>query len=318
MSTYNDIFIRDSKDETDNTLPREAVTAHSPDIIPWGSSVAPSPGKLFSADYDQDPGRAISYDATNYIYVRGKNYGDSLATATVYLYYAYQTQLSDPKKWQRLSTKQGNNTSVASADTNGIAVTADPFVWKPAKPTPQNPWVLIASIATNDNPNPVPDYDGTDSFADWDAGQGGVAARSIPVPLPPKPRKAYTFSAIVELNNTDAMNIQVGLLPTGGTAGDTVQFSFDTPATGGPISLASAALTGSPGQTFSVNANVPAKYSATVTCEYQAQPGEAIPFPSLTLTIYSVTGGGGGPHGGGSPVLTPLVVYTLGATPAGS
>lgn len=311
LDTYNDIFIRDSLNETDNSLPRPPVTVESPDIIPWGTAKASDPSQLFQADYDQNPGRSLIYGATNYIYVRGKNYADQLSMGNVYLYYAYQTQLSQPKLWTQLSTAAHNNSSALASDGGEIAVTEDPFVWTPPRPSAQNPYVLIASIATNTYGNPVPAYDGSKPFALWDAAQGGVAARIIPVPLPPQPRNVYTFTALVELNNDAALDIEVSLLPTNGIEGDMLQFSFDQPGTTGPIAVGSTPITGSPGQTLSVDATIAPNYAGMLTCTYTAQPGNHLPFPTLALTIYSVTGSGGDGHHGGERNLTELVTYTL-------
>lgn len=316
MSDYNDIFIRNTLGET-NSLPRDGSDTDSPDIIPWGTAEARDPVTTFASasSYGTNPGKKVVYDSQNYIYIRGKNDNSDLVAGTVSLYYAHRTQLSNPNAWQRLSTKNGNNTSSAAADAGDVAVASDPFVWSPSEPPAANPYLLIAVIATPDHSNPVPDYiNDPETFATWQANQGGVAARTISVPAPPQPKTVYALEAYVDLNNDDELKAQFDLQWTGATPGDKVSLTTDTSSTSGPIGFSNFDITAA-NQSTGTQATVPVQYSTVVSCTYQTSPNGSVASPTLKLVVSTApsSGGGGGPgsHDIGNVSFTKFASFTL-------
>lgn len=316
MSNYLDLFLRDNLGEA-NTLPRHGGKTQSPDVITNGVQPANDPGTQFGDDtYDQSLGKPVVYGQQNYVYVRGKNYGSALAVGTVSLYAAYQTQLSTPGAWKQLSTAGGSTTASAAAAADGIAVTTEAFVWNPTQPADGNPYILIAVIATQNNPDPVPDYKKTPGdFTKWQARQGGVAALTIAIPVPPKPKPTYAFSALVNLGNAEPVNASFNLAWTGAVVGDLVSLSADSPGTTGPIGFEDFVIT-TPNQNTGFSALVAANYSSVVQYQYKSKAGNKIPAPTLTLTVSTVQedqGGGSGDDpfgGGGTGTTTETLVAT--------
>jgi hypothetical protein len=311
MKPYLDIFIRDTLGEA-NTLPRLGAKTESPDIILAGTD---KPETLGADSDDQNLGTAVVYGQKNYIYVRGKNYSDTLAVGTVSLYAAYQTQLSIPGAWKQLSTDGGSNTASAAADSNGIAVISDPFVWTPTAPSEGNPYLLIAVIATKTNPDPVPAYKKTpEDFAKWQANQGGASALSIAVPVPPKPKSTYAFNAVVNFGSAAPVTANFNLEWTGAVAGDLISLSADAPGTQGPIGFDDFAITTS-SQNTGFKAQVPANYSPVVQYQYKAKDAKKVPAPTLTLIVSTVQdkgrdGSGDDPFGNGGNSATETQIAT--------
>jgi hypothetical protein len=300
MSTYSDIFIRDALGQS-NTLPRHGGGRQSPDIIPFGTAPSDDPAKDFGSDfYDQNPGMPVVYGQDNYIYVRGKNYGEATAVGSVFLYAAYQTQLSSPNLWTQLSTQDGENTSAIGGDADGVAVAINPFVWTPAAPSAGNPYLLIAVISTPTNKNPVPAYKKHPSdFAAWQGLQGGVSARGIVAPKPPSSQNTYTFSALVNVGNSAETTANFLLAWEGGVVGDQISLVTDTPGSAGPIGFDSFVITAASQSTIASGV-IPANYSSVVHYTYQAKNSAKPPAPTLTLIVSTVgkaSGDSGDPLG---------------------
>lgn len=320
MPKYRDVFIRDTLTEINN-LPRPTVGTASPDIIPWGTQPAEDPATEFGADtYAQKIGKTVAYGQANYIYVRGKNYSDSLAVGSVSLYAAYQAQLSLPSSWTRLSTDSGANTSAIAANAGDVAVATDAFVWTPALPAQGNPYVLIAVIATQADPDPVPAYKkNPQDFATWQVGLGGVSASIMSVPVPPQPKASYTFSALVNVGNASPVNANFSLSWKNGVVGDLISLSADTPGTAGPIGLSGFQITAI-NQNTGTSGQIPANYSSVVEYSYQAQDTTHPPAPTLILTITTTPlddgGGGSDPFNPPTTPVTPtqIAVYQFTST----
>jgi hypothetical protein len=316
MSIYLDIFIRDGLADT-NTLPRIDERTDSPDIIPSGIQPIANPDTQYGgSNYNKSLGSPIIYGQPNYIYVRGKNYGTALSIGTVSLYYAYQNQLSTPSAWTPLSTSGGSTTAALGADSAAVAVISDPFVWTPTMPSSENPYLLIAVIATKSHPDPVPAYKQHPlPYTEWQPGLGGVSALRLAVAVPPKINAAYAFSAIVNLGNPAPATVNFSLAWTNGVVGDLISLNANTPGVKGPIGFEDFSIT-APSQNTSCTGDVPAQYSAVVQYLYKARNTMSLPAPSLTLTASIQTNSGGGGDdpfnpGGGTVTLQQVGVYTL-------
>ncbi len=311
MSDYTDLFIRDSLGES-NTLPRKDGQTQSPDIISSGGAPADDPGTEFGADsYDDSPGEPVVYGQPNYIYVRGKNFGTSLAVGTVTLYAAYKTQLSNPQAWTQLTTSAGSITASAAAVKEDVAVTTEPFVWTPSAPATGNPYYLIAVIATQKNPDPVPAYKKKpEDFSKWQSGQGGVTALTISVPTPPAAKSAYAFSTVVNLGNAAPAQLSFNLAWTGAVKGDLISLSIDSGGTA-PIGFHDMPVS-SPSLNSGTTASVAANFSAVIQCIYKAQDEKNLPAPVLTLTVSTLkTTSGSGPLDPEQTTATAVAIYTF-------
>lgn len=302
MTDYSGIFLRDALGDT-NTLPRsDSDDTASPDIINSGTTPSANPQTDYGDSYDQSVGEDVVYGKRNYIYVRGKNYAANSVVGNASLYWCYAKQLDNPSTWQQLATGGGSNSSALAADSDGVAVTATPFVWAPDMPSSGNPYVLVAAVSDPDNPNPVPAYIkvGKPPFEKWQAEEGGVSALQLDVPAPPVVKSTYSFSGLLVLGNTAQEQLSITLLVSGGVVGDHFSCSFDaTDVNGNPIGVGSTQIT-QPSMNIGTQPTVAAGLNARFTFEYAAQNVASPPHPALTLQVAKLvsTGGGGG---GGDP-----------------
>ncbi len=293
FSKYLDLFIRSNLEEI-NDLPRSCETLFdSPDVIAWGDSPADDPVILFSGNYDQNVAKDITYGQDNYIYVRAKNFKNGAQTGTVIVYSSSKSNLTSPGAWIRLTTPAGNNSVPVTVEKEGnIAVTADPFVWRPDEPSNENPFSLIAVVYTKDDPNPVgPDTDQID-IQDLVANNGGVGWVEYAVPKPPEKGLTSTSTTAVALDNAEGDDLSFMVSCNNVPVGAQIAFFSDkNDSNGDPISLPRTTIT-TPNMESSIPLTLDANYSANITLELYAKGVTATDDYSLTFECMKSTGSG--------------------------
>lgn len=294
-SSYDDLFVRSNLKE-DNTLPRSGQPlSDSPDIITWGSSQAEDPAVLFSDDYNNNVSKAISYGTDNYIYIRAKNFKDGGAQrGTVIVYVSSKSNLSNPTAWTRLTTKTGNNSVPVGGEQKGdVAVTEQPFVWAPSKPSSEDPYSLIAVVYTDEHPSPVnidaPDFSG---IQDLVADNGGVGWVEYAVPKPPEKGLTSTSTTTISLDNREGDKLSFMVRCNNVPVGAQLAFSTDkADADGDAISLPRTTVT-TPNMEPAIPVTLDANYTAKVTLELYAENLPAQSNYSLTFECIKTTGSG--------------------------
>jgi DNA-binding beta-propeller fold protein YncE len=159
-ATYRGLFLRHYLGESPAEPSADAL--QSPDVIPFGRNIAPDRTIFTSpAGYLTDYGAPVTLGNPNYVYVRGRNPGDTVITSRVYLYYTRLSLAMWPANWQ------GDNITVNSEVRNWVDVTAPaggvgvcdvPLVWTPPPLDPgADRYCLIAWVSDGPGPQP-PDF----------------------------------------------------------------------------------------------------------------------------------------------------------------
>jgi len=185
MATYNGIFLRSSLNQQ-NTVPRPGAQSNSPDIIPYGIFTPPSdPQQYFRDTYEQDVGKALEANKTNFIYLRGKNYStqeiDDKGETRPHLYWTKASLLTYPNKWTELTeTSSKQPVSLKAGANGGIGVISEPLIWRPDN-IDNDHYCMIASVPSPGYDNSIPNTLQISDFAGWVAKSGGVAWRNVTV-----------------------------------------------------------------------------------------------------------------------------------------
>ena len=227
---YNDLYFRANLGDT-GTVPATGSLSSSPDIIPFGTAPTANPKKFFTDNYSKDVGKDLIARAPNYLYLRAKNLKNGAQTGTIQLYYTKASLLLYPSLWQQnaIQTSSGaSSVPVSAAALGGIAVTEDPFTWKPELISGDH-YCLIGRVVTADHPNPIPQTGRISDFAAYIANNRGMGWRNISVVDAGSP----TFSMSVGYEQgTEHGDMFVAIRAKGVPAGAEVAFSCATPGPG--------------------------------------------------------------------------------------
>ena len=141
----------------------------SPDVIPFGRNIAPDLTIFTSeAGYMTDYGTTVTLGNPNYIYVRGRNEGDTEITSRVYFYYTRSSLAMWPANWKSDNVTVNNevrNWVEVTAPAGGVGVCAVPLIWTPPPPgLGSDHYSLIAWVSNPPHLEP-PDFATYKSFA---------------------------------------------------------------------------------------------------------------------------------------------------------
>jgi hypothetical protein len=285
MAQYTDLYLRNTLKDTGN-VPRQGAMSSSPDIIPWGTDlqIDPPPQTYFSGNYNTDPGRGLIADAWNYLYLRSKNLGSNPSTGDAYLYWAPSSLLLYPDQWKvnAMTTSSGaKSVKLNNVAAQAIGVTTDPFKWQPAMPGGNFHYCLIGRVATEANPNPIPNTGDIQDFAAWVAANGGIGWRNVSVVSAGSPQ--VTLSANYD-QGAAASDVNFQAVCTGCPLKQSwVQFSSGTPLPDGKYVSIPKTLIESEGQIIGVKRTVPAGWKTTFNINYWAN---ANPLPGWNIDVY--------------------------------
>jgi len=198
MPSYDDLFIRDTLDDT-GKIPSGAATAYkSPDVIVWGTETIPDPEVYLVENYDTTWYNNVVVGEKNYIYCRATNLYPMSQTGALYLYYAPGGVMTDIGVWRnnQLSTAiPGQDYVKLDARQPGAVVVGDTaFEWTPEH---TGHYCFVAQITTLEHPNPLPQsFDSTDDYYRWVVDNPAVAWRNVTVldnASPPQYQQDFGF-----------------------------------------------------------------------------------------------------------------------------
>lgn len=164
MSKFEKLYMRPNLDNQ-GTVPATDPLCWSPDIWVAGDTPISNYEKVLSSEksYAVHTGKSLVYNKDNYIYVRGKNGSEILATNNVTLYWAEASVIQWPSKWQqnKIGTDQGPNDkgSISNIKPNKIGVADRPFFWPSVRQPSDSHYCLIAQFNDDHNSNPFPKVD---------------------------------------------------------------------------------------------------------------------------------------------------------------
>lgn len=274
----------------------------SPDIILGGAH----PDPKYTSEYDTAFSPIGKFGDTNYVYVRAKNGGATLAIGSVSVYAARIGSVQNQSQWVGLTTRDGRNSTTISAAAGEVGATGAALIWEPGDaPPPDAPWCLIAQI-TGDNqplikvPHTVTDKAGFDT---WIAGQPRMAYVVVQPPaVVPVEAPSFGWSRKVELANAEPVTLDVSLTCTQGPPGGSLAYSFD----GTQIGIGKTHY--QVGLAYSQSPTVPANFSSTLSVAY-TPGGDDDGDAQFTLTLATESGDDGG--GMSETTTTPVASYTL-------
>lgn len=224
------ILIRDSLQDS-GQVPSPGYPYTSPDVICTQQQQVQNPTQTFTANYNSDPNQAVISNQNNFIYMRGKNMGQTASGGTVYLYWCPSSMLMTPNQWTQNALQANIGGQWQSYNTfpqvapNTVTVTQAPFTWAPAPPPAGQHYCTIGAVSTPQNPwttADIPAFPTWDSFVLWVRNNQNICWRNITLITNPTPPQ---WDRVDVLNNTfnQDVPILVQALCTNVPIGTTVQ-----------------------------------------------------------------------------------------------
>ncbi len=286
---WDDILIRDSKGDT-GKYPTGGTLSHSPDIIPYGTSPIQDPSTFVDkTNWSKDLGKNLTANATNYLYVRGKNLANKAQTGEMYLYHSKASLLLYPEKWRDngLKTSDGaDHVGVGAAKSGDKVVTANPFTWVPEMISGDH-YCLVARVVTSDHTADIPKKTGDiHSFATFISERPNFAWRNIAVVKSGSP----TWTTTVEYDQ-GTIESEINFLITckNVPVGAAVAFSAGTPGPDPVVNLPKTTVTSKESFVAGMAAQVPANWSTNISYSYFANGHNPLPGFSIELSaVYIV------------------------------
>lgn len=273
MSTYDGIFMRSALGQA-NSIPRPGAQSHSPDIIPYGTEPVSDPQTFFKGNYDQDVGKTLQADQTNYIYLRGKNFSnkkiDDSGDTKPHLFWTKASVLSYPNKWTELTQTPSRQPVSLVADAGQVGVMSEPLIWVPDNITADH-YCMIAQVPSPGYDNAIPDTLQISDFAGWVAKSGGIAWRNVSVQNADV--VTLTGSANYYEQGTEGGQIQFTVICENVPKDTLISFSAGAPGPNPPINLEPTKVSTFPSFTTGIVANVPADYVSDIYFNLQAPDG---------------------------------------------
>jgi len=292
---YDGILCRASLADT-GEIPRTPPVEESPDTIPYGTRAVENPRLFFTENYDQNVAKPVVAEQQNLIYVRGRNAGELAQNGTVYVYWAPQEQRNDPSVWQRnqLLTVDGHGQfPLTDVPAGEIAVATTPFTWTPDASLGGTNAAILAVIATNEHPNPIPFLKPPFDFDAWVARQGGVGTLQTVVEKAPELPKTLFTNVRFTLTNTEGV-VSFILRTNNMPLGSVVSFRSTQPdINGDPIEAAPLTVTVNP-FVLLVDAQVPANFETRMIFDLTL-PAEQLPTADNSISISASQMSGGTP-----------------------
>ncbi|MDF1792350.1 MAG: hypothetical protein P1U88_10600 [Thalassobaculaceae bacterium] len=281
MSQWNDFLLRSSLSDT-GAIPR-TFGWESPDIIPAGIIPVANPGSVYTtaSSYATDPGTNLTYNATNYIYVRAKNLADGANAGVVNLYYSNSDLLNYPSNWSQIGGDGG--LAISAAGNGDIVTPSQGFVWPSVPPQPANfHYCLISWVKTAAHPNP-PTGDSIGNLATFISQNGNWSQRNIAIVDSNSP----TFVKSVNYNQgSEAATMNFSLTWTDAPVGAQVQLVARTPVNGHTINSELQTIQ-APNTGFVIpQIDIPANYSSVMDINYYANGKTSTSSWNFTLNAY--------------------------------
>ncbi len=270
--TYDGILVRQNLGDT-GTVPRTGGWTASPDIIAAGVTPIQKPSDVLTtqASYASDPTQPVVLNATNYMYIRGKNLGTAAQSGIARLFAAKQSLFLYPQQWMQnpIKTQNGSDTTpIATLDPNAIGVTTDPFIWVPSDIAEHYCVVGFISTAghTFDSQKPPNAVTSLDDLAAWIAKTGGAGRHNVQFTSASSP--TFTNKTHYPPSSTDA-TVQFAVTCISCPVGSQVSFSCGKPLPDGTyINLPISTVTKASKMGFFVEYVVPAGWESDIYYSY--------------------------------------------------
>ncbi|WP_163783363.1 hypothetical protein [Myxococcus vastator] len=290
MSNYDDLFFRTNLEDV-GQMPSPLPAYTSPDIIPYGTLPTRQPKQFFAENYANDVGQNLVKDADNYIYLRAKNLAGASNSGNVCLYALPANLLLYPYLWKdnELQTSDKNvdnhRLNVIQADGGGIAVTDNPFVWRPDS---ADHHCLVSRVVTSEHPSDIPDASSVTDLSEFIINNPGFGWRNVTIVDAGKPD--YTTLGLKYAQGTEAATISFDIFCTNVPQGASVAFSAGTSGPSPLIALPKQDV----GQSLQddqgnynwhtgIDCFVPANYKTDIDYSYWPNGKSALPGMSITL-----------------------------------
>lgn len=176
---YNDVMMRDNF----NDFGQSRVSGNlcsSPDIIPANQPIANYQTELKNNWY-KDFGQNL-ITGPNYIYTRSRNLSKDKCNYKIHMYYCESSLLMYPKQWKNNVIRTTSDKEYAVVDSKRFGeaiVTPEPFLWHPLAIEKDRHYCLIGRAETPNHPNPVPDIEKIDDFAEFIATNPSYVWRNV-------------------------------------------------------------------------------------------------------------------------------------------
>ncbi len=273
MATYDGLFVRSALGQS-NITPRSGAQSNSPDIIPYGISPAANPQTFFKDNYNQDVGKSLEGEKTNYIYLRAKNYSSQKITdkdaTKPRLFWTPASVLTYPDKWTELTQTGSHNPVSLEAEAGQVGVISEPFIWQP-KNIYADHYCMIAQVPSPGYDNSIPNTLQISDFAGWVAKSGGIAWRNVTVIN--SDTVTITKSPLYYEQGDEASTVQFTLKCLNIPIGSTVSFAAGAGGPNPPISLSPTIVSTGPSFTTGVECDVPAGYKSDIFVNVSAPKG---------------------------------------------
>lgn len=294
--TTVEILIRASLTD-DGTLPRKGDVSNSPDVIPYGTQEAENPNVFFIKNYEENVNANLMASKQNYIYMRGQDLIAELQQGDMYVYYALNSELDTPRKWEKniLKTAAGRNYNTVTGQSEGsILVGLYPYLWTPPETYEGNLYSLIGVVVPSGT---IPDFSGIDNFEEYVEHNKTIGWTKVtidPTPPPPTPTQRWKTTFAYDQGEEEKemfFNMNCKNIPSG------TFISFSSDNTTGPnpvIKLDKTKVTDSNG-TYGIQSNVPAGYKGNISFNFFCEdtpPEES----SITFQAYYLESTGSGPQ----------------------
>jgi hypothetical protein len=298
MTQYDGILFRQNL-EDQGIMPRTGGYTACPDMITAGTQPTQNPQAVFStsASYANDPTQPVVQNATNYVYLRGKNLNTVAQHGTARVFYAPQSLFLYPQQWlnNSIMTARGSATSdMGPIDPNAIGVTTDPFVWIPSNISEHT--CLVGFISTPEYPfesqKPPNAVTSLNDLAAWIGKTGGTGWHNVQFTSLGAP--TFTNSTNYPASSTVA-TVQFTITCVSCPVGSQVSFSCGTPLPDGTyINLPPTTITKPTQIGFIVSYQVPAGWTSPISYSYFANGNSPVDSKfsvSMSASIVTTTPG---------------------------
>jgi len=272
MALYDSILLRQNLQDQ-GIMPRTGGWTASPDIIMAGTEPIQQPTQVFTSaeSYATDPTQPVVQNATNYVYVRGKNLSATAQAGEARVFAARQSLFLYPQQWLQnpLKTTAGlDTTPIAQLDENQIGVTKDPLVWIAGDISEHH--CLVGFISTDSHPfdsqKPPNAVTSLNDLAAWIGKTGGSGWHNVQFTTAGAP--TFTNTTNYPGSSTPG-KIQFAITCNECPVGSEVSFSCGTPLPDGTyINLPRTRIetTGQIG--FFVDYEIPAGWTSPIMYSY--------------------------------------------------
>ena len=248
--TFNGIYMRPNQQST-GTIPAQGTLSASPDI--WIAGTNPvanyQTALATSSSYATQSSNNVNIGYDNYIYIRGRNGGQTTLSNTVQLFYAPNAAIPWPSQWQGnvINTDAGNGTSIANIANLApatVGVADATFLWANVQPPPagSDHYCLIAWLNDSNNSNPFPEiYTQLDMSALVMNNLGWGWRNTVEVSSN-LPTWSYQMNLSIPLNIATTAQYYVFVTPTGFIGWNVAFNCSQTDSKGNSISLNSTLI----------------------------------------------------------------------------